>query len=90
MKNGKANQHVQFPCKFPIKIVARSNKEFEKIARSIIIKHFPDFDNTQYRRRLSRDANFLSLTVVVNAHNQAELDAVYAELSICNHVIMAL
>lgn len=81
---------IKFPCDFTIKIVGKANKEFETLVLGIIHRHFPTFKNGNYTKRLSRDANFVALTIKVHAESKKQLDAVYEELSSCKEVIMAL
>lgn len=81
---------IKFPCDFTIKVVGRAGKEFEEAVIIIVRRHFPEFSNDDYKKRLSRDANFLALSITIHAKNKAALDALYQELSNSPFVIMAL
>ncbi len=81
---------IEFPCDFIIKVVGKANKKFETSVLDIIHKHFPTFSNKNYTKRLSRDANFLALTITIHAESKEQLDAAYQDLSDCKEIIMAL
>ena len=81
---------LEFPCDFTIKVIGKATQDFEHTVLHIIHKHFPNFSNGNYTKRLSRDANFLALTITVHANSKKQLDAAYHEISACNDVVMAL
>ena len=81
---------IPFPCNFTIKIIGKAEKAFEKAVLAIIKTHYPDFNSKTYKKRLSRDGNYLAITITVYAKNKSELDALYQSLSHCEKVIMAL
>ncbi|MFT3741576.1 MAG: DUF493 domain-containing protein [Gammaproteobacteria bacterium] len=81
---------LTFPCDFPIKIVGKSSLDFQAAVLSIIRKHAPDLGEAAVVERHSKDSTYLSLTVTVHAHSQAQLDAIYQDLSAEPSVIMAL
>lgn len=81
---------LKFPCDFPIKIVGHNHEQFEREVLTIIRKHFPELTESSLGQRYSRDQSYLSITVTVNAQSQAELDALYIELTSSDYVIMAL
>ena len=47
----------------------------------MVIKHAPEFDAATMAMRPSRAGNYLALTCTVRATSQAQLDALYRELS---------
>ena len=81
---------IQFPCTFPIKIMGKATPEFELTAVSIVRKHAPDLAEGAVTTRASKQANYLAITVTINAQSQAQLDAIYCELTACGEVLMAL
>ena len=81
---------LEFPCDFPIKIVGLSTEEFEKAIYTIINKHVADLTEGCIKTRLSKDGKYLAITVTITATSQEHLDAIYIDLSGCEHVIMAL
>lgn len=81
---------LSFPCEFPLKIVGRKAHGFAQEVMEIVLRHAPDFDASTMEMRPSRQGNYLSLTVTVNAVSREQLDALYREL--CDHpaVVMVL
>jgi len=76
----------KFPCKYPIKIVAKkasdaTRAEFETEITKIFRKHFADFSESELSLRESKEGNYLSMTVTVMAQNKEQLDTVYQELT---------
>lgn len=80
----------KFPCEFPIKIVGKSNPEFETFAYTTLHQHFPDLKEGTLQTRPSKDGNYLAITVIVNAKSKEQLDALYIDLSASKLVLFAL
>ncbi|MFO1371211.1 MAG: DUF493 domain-containing protein [Candidatus Competibacteraceae bacterium] len=72
---------LQFPCDFPIKIMGAGGMDFRQLAVTLTRRHAPDLDETRVRVQESRTGRYQSVTVVVRARDQAQLDALYQELS---------
>ena len=81
---------LEFPCEFPIKMMGRDEPAFYDAARQIIEKHAGELDEDAYRKAMSRDANFVSLTVTINATSQKQLDDIYRDLSAHDEILVAL
>jgi putative lipoic acid-binding regulatory protein len=81
---------LEFPCKFPIKAMGRQGPGFEMLVTRIICAHAELWPNEPVRSTPSRAGNFVSVTAVVEATSQAQLDAIYQDLSDCAHVLVAL
>lgn len=89
-KAAKPKELLKFPCDFPIKVVGRVGEDFETSVMTIVRRHFPELKPTDCSSRLSREANYVSLTITVRAKNRGQLDSVYEDLSSSPKVIMAL
>jgi hypothetical protein len=72
---------LRFPCDFPIKIMGAGEGDLRRLAVELVRRHAPDLDETRVRVRDSRAGRYRSVTVVVQAHTRAQLDAIYRELS---------
>ena len=81
---------LEFPCDFPIKIMGKATDEFRSLALGIVSRHFGDLSSDQIDERPSREGRYLAITVTVRAENKAQLDAVYMDLTACQHVLVAL
>jgi putative lipoic acid-binding regulatory protein len=81
---------IEFPCKFPIKMMGRDSPEFHKAARALIEDHVGPIADDAIQTNLSSKGNFVSITVTVTATSQQQLDAIYRDVSGHDDVLMAL
>ena len=72
---------LEFPCEFPIKIMGARVDDFAQTVLEVVLRHAPDFDAGAMQMRPSSKGNYLAITCTVNATSQAQLDALYVELS---------
>jgi putative lipoic acid-binding regulatory protein len=71
---------ARIPCD-PIKIMGARVDDFAQTVLEVVLRHAPDFDAATMQMRPSSKGNYLSITCTVNATSQAQLDALYVELS---------
>lgn len=81
---------IEFPCNFPIKVFGLANIEFESAVYTIVHKHVPKLAEDSIAMRYSKDNKYLALTITVHVVSQAQLDAIYIELSANDTVMMVL
>ena len=81
---------LSFPCEFPIKIMGKNHHGFHQAVIEILRKHLDDFETTTIREVESKQKNYCSITVNVNAISQEHLDGIYMDLTANDWVIMAL
>jgi putative lipoic acid-binding regulatory protein len=81
---------MNFPCVFPVKVMGANQDDFESLVVEIIQKHAALAAEEVITTKLSRGGKFLSLTVRIQAESQAQLDAIYRELSAHKRVLMML
>jgi uncharacterized protein len=79
---------IQFPCRFPLKIMGPAVPEFTEEVVRIVERHVPGTPDSAYSSRPSRGGRYLAITVVVEARSQVQLDALYRELTACELVTM--
>ena len=79
-----------FPCEFPLKVMGRREDGFAQVVSEIVMRHADDFRPETIEMRSSKNARYLSLTVVINARSREQLDALYSELSKHPMVMMVL
>jgi putative lipoic acid-binding regulatory protein len=72
---------IEFPCDFPIKVMGAAQDGFAQAIAEVVIKHAPGFDAASIEMRPSKAGNYLSLTCTIRAISQAQLDALYRELT---------
>lgn len=81
---------LTFPEKFPIKIFGLDNQAFQDAVNTIIAAHVTDNDLLSQQKNASSKGNYLAITVTIMAQSQAQLDAIYIDLTNNEHVKMAL
>jgi putative lipoic acid-binding regulatory protein len=81
-KHDKPGQesYLEFPAEFPLKAIG-SGEGFEQWVVGVVRRHVPDLSPGASRARPSAGGKYLGVTVTFTATSQAQLDAVYAELS---------
>ncbi len=72
---------LEFPCQFPIKIMGTRVDAFAQTVIDVVLRHAPDFDPATVQMRPSAQGNYLAITCTLTATSQAQLDALYTELS---------
>ena len=81
---------IQFPCDFPIKAMGLAAEGFDAVVVGIVRRHTPDLGEGAVTKRPSANGKYVSITVTVRARNQAQLDAIYLDLTACEQVLWAL
>ncbi len=72
---------LEFPCRFPIKVMGTRTDGFGQVVLDIVAKHAPDVSETDLEMRLSKNGNYLSVTVTITATSKPQLDNLYLELT---------
>lgn len=72
---------IEFPCRFPIKVMGVRTDEFSQVVLDIALKHAPDVTAADLDMRVSKNGNYLSVTVTINAVSKNQLDNLYIELT---------
>ncbi len=81
---------LTFPCDFPLKIMGRATPDFDALVAEIVLRHVGSLREGAISMRESRDGNYLAVTVTVQVESQAQLDALYRELSGHERILMVL
>jgi putative lipoic acid-binding regulatory protein len=80
----------EFPCEFPIKAMGKSTPELEAAVIEIMNRHVPDLGEGAIRMRESGKGNYISITITVQAKSREQLDAIYMDLTACEHVLFSI
>jgi putative lipoic acid-binding regulatory protein len=90
MKSEEKTSLLEFPCRFPIKAMGRNSDDFEEIVTAIVMTHAELWPDEPIRSAPSSEGNFVSITAVIEARSQPQLDTIYQALTDCDQVMMAL
>lgn len=81
---------LEFPCRFPIKAFGNDADDFESLVYELVKAHAPEVTPDDVSRNTSRAGNYLAVTIEIRARSQDQIDAIYADLSASDAVLMAL
>ena len=81
---------LEFPCRFPVKAMGRRSDRFIELVKGVILGHAELWPGEDWVVTPSRAGNFVSVTAVIEAQSQQQLDAIYLALSESDLVLMAL
>jgi putative lipoic acid-binding regulatory protein len=90
MTTERSESLLEFPCHFPIKAMGRQSTEFERAVSEIILGHARLIEGESLRMTPSRAGNYVSITAVIEAESQIQLDTIYQSLTDCELVLVAL
>ncbi|SCK26496.1 YbeD family protein [Vogesella sp. LIG4] len=80
------NDVLEFPCRFPIKVMGESQPDFQLIMFEVVRVHAPDLAQTDITTRDSSSGKYVSLTITVTATSREHLDNIYRSLT--SHVLV--
>ena len=72
---------IEYPCDFPIKIMGARVDGFAQAVIEVVLRHAPDFEPAGAEMRPSSKGNYLAVTCPFRALSQAQVDAMYRELT---------
>lgn len=81
---------IEFPCDYPIKILGDAAEDFVEMVVAIVCKHATDFDATSATSRDSSKGKFRSVSVVITATGEPQLQALFDELKSTGRVKMVI
>ena len=72
---------IEYPCGSPIKIMGARVDGFAQAVIEVVLRHAPDFEPAGAEMRPSSKGNYLAVTCTFRALSQAQVDAMYRELT---------
>ena len=81
---------LEFPCVFPIKAMGLACDELEIAVIEIINRHVDSLAEDALRMKPSKSGKYTSITITITAYSKDQLDAIYMDLTACEHVSIAL
>ncbi|MCF6767056.1 DUF493 domain-containing protein [Thiotrichales bacterium 19S11-10] len=91
--NGKdqtAETLLEFPCRFPIKILCNPNKGIEELVMEALHKHIEDNKSIDLSVKESKNGKYISITAIFTATSKEQLDTLYRLFSSQEDVHMVL
>ncbi|ORU90298.1 MAG: transcriptional regulator [Cycloclasticus sp. symbiont of Poecilosclerida sp. M] len=82
---------MEFPCAFTIKTMGLACNDFEFIAYEIVLRHTPELERKKsIKTKLSKSGKYISVSITMTAESKSHMDAIYQDLTDCEHVLMSL
>jgi putative lipoic acid-binding regulatory protein len=72
---------IEYPCQFPIKVMGENVDHFVHTLTELALAHDPRFDVSSIELRPSKNNRYLGVTLIINAINREQLDALYKDLT---------
>jgi len=72
---------IEYPCRFPIKVMGAKADGFVHALTQIARQFDPAFDAATIELRESKAGNYLGVTLTINATSREQLDELYRTLS---------
>jgi putative lipoic acid-binding regulatory protein len=91
MNRAEKTSLLQFPCEFPIKAVGLTQETLEITVITIVNRHAPgQLTEAGVTCRPSKGGKYTAVTINLRAQSQAQLDAIYRDLSSSPDIMMVL
>lgn len=84
----KLNELLTFPCDFTYKVMGKAHPDLPVQVMEVIQRHAPGDWTPQVKP--SRNGNYHSVSVTINADNVEQIETLYDELGKLDLVIMVL
>jgi len=88
--NPERDTLLEFPCDFPIKAFGKKDADFENRVFELVRAHVPELTRDNVSARESSGGKYVAVTAQIVAHSQAQLDAIYGDLTRSGAVLMSL
>ncbi|MBK2123666.1 YbeD family protein [Fangia hongkongensis] len=80
----------EFPCQFPIKVMANPQKEVAEFVLDVLEKHVEKPDEIDFKTRESKTGKYISITATFEATSKEQLDNIYRALTANKEIHMVL
>ena len=76
----KDKPKIEFPCRYPIKVIAVASEGTARRVFDILRKHAPELTQDDVTTRQSSGAKFLAVRITLTAQGEQQLRNLYTEL----------
>ena len=81
---------ITFPCDYPIKVVGDVRPNFHEEVYDVVTRHDPTITIDKVTQRTSRKGNFISISFMLIAESEEQLQNLFADLKEIESVRMVL
>ena len=77
----RAQELLEFPCRFPLKIMGDRHDDFVSTLYEVVRVHAPDLAQHDVQLRESSGGRYMWVTITVTATSREQLDNIYLALT---------
>ena len=81
---------LEYPSRFPLKVLGRQSAEFEASVLALVRARCPQAEHIEISKRSSKGGKYLALTLTFTVYTQQQLLDIYRDLHQCEQVVMSL
>lgn len=81
---------LSFPCAFDVKAMGRQSGDFAARIRELVGRHVAPSALHGVNTRMSRENQYVSVTLSITASSDDQLNAIYRDLAACPEVLFVL
>ncbi|MDG2017902.1 MAG: DUF493 domain-containing protein [Porticoccaceae bacterium] len=81
---------IEFPCKYPIKVLGEAHQELIEHVLRVMNTHAPKIAESDLKISHSSKGKWQSITLFIIATGKPQLDAIFADLKTSSRVKMVL
>lgn len=75
-----AAPRIEFPCRYPIKVMGANDGELESVVLEIARRHADGITEEHLSVRSSRNGNWLAVTLTIHARSEAQIAAIFEDI----------
>ncbi len=83
-------QRIEFPCEYPISVIARSHDNLFEDVFAVLVRHAPELTLDAFDVKPSRNGRYASVRVRLVATGEPQLKRIHADLMRLESVKMVL
>ena len=81
---------IEFPCRYPIKVIGLDVDDFSNEVIRIIRNHAPDLAEEDISFRPSRHGKYLAVNVIIIARGVKQIESIFNDLKASGRTAMVL
>jgi len=81
---------LEFPSRYPLKVLGNDDAEFESIVLELVKARCPQAEHIEVSKRMSKGGKYVALTLTFMVYSHQQITEIYRDLYECQHVVMSL
>ena len=82
--------HIEYPCRYPIKVIGEDVDDYSNAIIRIIREHAPDLKDEDISFRPSRHGKYLAVNVIIVARGEQQIENIFNDLKASGRTAMVL